>query len=161
MINTAEQARAAAAAVRYPPEGFRGAGSAFARASRWGRVPDYLTGAGATISLWLQIETATAVANAGAFAATEGVDGVFVGPSDLAASLGLLGQAEHPDVVAAVESALHAATATGKPAGVNAFIPALAERCLEAGARFVLVGADVSILARASEQLASRFIGEL
>ncbi|MET0812543.1 MAG: aldolase/citrate lyase family protein, partial [Microbacterium sp.] len=90
-------------------------------------------------------------------AAVDGVDGVFVGPSDLAASMGLLGQQAHPDVEAAVLRAFDAVRAAGKPVGVNAFDPAVADRYLAAGASFVLVDADVALLARGSESLAARF----
>ena len=90
--------------------------------------------------------------------AVDGVDAIFVGPSDLAASMGLLGQQEHPDVRAAVEHCLAAAEAAGKPAGVNAFNPATARHYLDAGAAFILVGADVALLARGSEALAAHFV---
>ncbi|TFD59057.1 2-dehydro-3-deoxyglucarate aldolase [Cryobacterium suzukii] len=158
MIDTAAQAREMVSAVRYPPHGVRGVGSALARASRWNRIDDYLAFANETISLFVQIETTDAVANVAQIAAVDGVDGLFIGPSDLAASMGLLGQQDHPDVVASVERCIRTVTALGKPVGVNAFAPATAERYLAAGARFVLVGADVAILARASEKLAASFI---
>jgi len=158
MVDTAEHAREMVAAVRYPPLGVRGVGSALARAARWNRIDDYLANADATISLFVQIETALAVENVASIAAVDGVDGVFIGPSDLAASMGLLGQQDHPDVVAAVEHCIRTIVALGKPAGVNAFVPATAERYLAAGANFVLVGADVAILARASEGLAQKYI---
>ncbi|WP_104198305.1 HpcH/HpaI aldolase/citrate lyase family protein [Cryobacterium sp. M15] len=158
MIDTAEQAREMAAAVRYAPLGVRGVGSALARASRWNRIDDYLARADDTISLFVQIETTDAVANIAQIAAVDGIDGLFIGPSDLAASMGLLGQQDHPDVVASVEQCIRTVSALGKPAGVNAFEPATAERYLAAGARFVLVGADVAVLARASEKLAATFI---
>lgn len=157
MVNDADQARAAVAAVRYPPHGVRGVGSALARAARWNRIPDYLARADETISLTVQIETGEATANVEEILAVDGVDGIFIGPSDLAASMGLLGQQEHPEVRAAVERCLDAARKAGKPAGVNAFVEATARHYIERGARFVLVGADVSILARSSEELASRF----
>ncbi|BCT76623.1 2,4-dihydroxyhept-2-ene-1,7-dioic acid aldolase [Sinomonas cyclohexanicum] len=157
MVNDAEQARAAVAAVRYPPHGVRGVGSALARAARWNRIPDYLARADETISLTVQIETGEAVGNVEEILAVDGVDGIFIGPSDLAASMGLLGQQEHPEVRAAVERCIDAAQKAGKPAGVNAFVEATARHYIEHGARFVLVGADVSILARSSEELASRF----
>jgi 4-hydroxy-2-oxoheptanedioate aldolase len=115
--------------------------------------------AGDSISLFLQIETATAVANAEAILAVDGVDGIFVGPADLAASMGHLGETGHPDVVAAVENCLGLARAAGKPAGVYASDPDLADRYIAAGFSFVCVGADVSLLARATEGLADRFIG--
>ena len=89
---------------------------------------------------------------------TERQDAVFIGPSDLAASMGLLGQQDHPDVVETVERCIRAVTALGKPVGVNAFAEPLARRYLAAGADFILVGADVAMLARGSEQLAARFI---
>ncbi|MER7615334.1 HpcH/HpaI aldolase family protein [Nonomuraea wenchangensis] len=160
MVDTAEQAAAMVRAVEYPPHGIRGVGSALARASRWNRVPDYLRTARTTLSLFVQIESAEAVENVDAIAATPGVDGVFVGPADLAASLGVLGEQDHPEVVAAVEHCLRAAKAAGVKVGLNAFAPALARRYLAAGADFVLVGADVQLLARGSERLAAEFIEE-
>ncbi|MEV0626627.1 HpcH/HpaI aldolase family protein [Nonomuraea wenchangensis] len=160
MVDTAEQAAAMVRAVEYPPHGIRGVGSALARASRWNRVPDYLRTARTTLSLHVQIESAEAVENVEAIAATPGVDGVFVGPADLAASLGVLGEQDHPEVVAAVEHCLRAAKAAGVKVGLNAFAPVLARRYLAVGADFVLVGADVQLLARGSERLAAEFIEE-
>jgi 4-hydroxy-2-oxoheptanedioate aldolase len=133
-------------------------GSALARASRWNRIPDYLARASETVSLTVQIESEAAVAAVEDILAVDGVDAIFLGPSDLAASMGLLGQQEHPQVRAAVEHCLAAAQAAGKPAGVNAFTPATAHGYMAAGAAFVLVGADVSILARGSEALAAEYI---
>ena len=112
------------------------------------------------MSLFVQIETAAGVDAAAEIAAVDGVDGVFVGPSDLAASMGVLGQQTHPDVVAAVLRTFDAVRGAGKPVGVNAFDPVVADRYLDAGASFVLVGADVALLARGSEALAARFIGD-
>lgn len=159
MISSAAEAEDVVAAVRYPPRGRRGVGSALARSARWNRVEDYLQNADAHVSLFVQVETAAAVEAAGEIAAVDGVDGVFVGPSDLAASMGLLGQQSHPDVTAAVIRTFDAVRAAGKPVGVNAFDPAVAQGYLEAGASFVLVGADVALLARGSEALAARWIG--
>ncbi|MFC8041015.1 HpcH/HpaI aldolase/citrate lyase family protein [Paenarthrobacter sp. NPDC057355] len=158
MVNSAGEAAAAVSAVRYPPHGVRGVGSALARASRWNRVPDYLATAGETVSVTVQIESTAAVEAVEEILAVDGVDGIFLGPSDLAASMGLLGQQEHPEVRAAVERCIQAASAAGKPAGVNAFNPGTARAYLDAGASFVLVGADVAVLARASEALASEFV---
>jgi 4-hydroxy-2-oxoheptanedioate aldolase len=157
MIGSAAEAREVVEAVRYPPAGSRGVGSALARSARWNRVEGYLEHADEHVSLFLQIETAEGVDAAGEIAAVEGVDGVFVGPSDLAASMGLLGQQTHPDVEAAVLRAFDAARSAAVPVGVNAFDPALAQRYLDAGAAFVLVGADVTLLARGSEALAARW----
>ncbi|GAB2466847.1 HpcH/HpaI aldolase family protein [Xylanimonas ulmi] len=157
MVDTPEQAEAAVRAARYPPRGVRGVGSALARGARWSRVEEYLTRADELVSVLVQVESSEAVANAGAIAAVDGVDGVFVGPSDLAASMGLLGQQTHPDVVAAVLRAFDAVGQVGVPVGVNAFDPTVAETYLGAGAAFVLVGADVATLARGSEALAERW----
>jgi 4-hydroxy-2-oxoheptanedioate aldolase len=160
MVDTAADARLAVSSVNYPPRGIRGVGSALARASRWNRVDGYLQTAGETISVIVQIESVTAVANLTEIATVEGVDGVFIGPSDLAASMGLLGQQDHPDVIAEVERCIRIVAALGKPVGVNAFAEPLARRYLAAGATFILVGADVALLARGTEQLAKTFISE-
>lgn len=157
MVSSAAQARDLVSAVRYPPRGVRGVGSALARSARWNRVDDYLARADDHVSLFVQVETLDGVDAAGEIAAVDGIDGVFVGPSDLAASLGLLGQQTHPDVVAAALRAFEAVRAAGKPVGVNAFDPAAAQAYLDAGASFVLVGADVALLARGSEALAARW----
>jgi 4-hydroxy-2-oxoheptanedioate aldolase len=159
MVDSAEQAAELVRAIRYPAAGVRGVGASLARSSRWNRVPAYLRDASSTISLTVQVESAAAVAAVDEIVAVDGVDAIFVGPADLAASMGRLGEPSHPEVVEAVLTALRAAAAAGKPAGVNAFVPEEAERYLEAGASFVAVGADVSIAARATEALADRFIG--
>ncbi|HCS60404.1 MAG TPA: 2-dehydro-3-deoxyglucarate aldolase [Microbacterium sp.] len=158
MVNTEADAAAAVAATRYPPLGIRGVGSALSRAAQFNRIENYLQRAHEITSLYVQIETDAAVHNAHAIAAVDGVDGVFIGPSDLAASMGLLGQQQHPDVIAAVERTIAAVRDVGKPVGVNAFDPDTARRYLAAGASFVLVAADVSILARATEKLAAEWI---
>jgi 4-hydroxy-2-oxoheptanedioate aldolase len=156
MVESAAQARALVAATRYPPDGIRGVGSALARASRWNRVSGYLANATQTVSLLVQVESRAGLSAISEIAVVDGVDGVFLGPADLAAALGHLGQQDHPEVTGAVEAAIKAVTAAGKPAGVNAFPRELADRYLEAGARFILVGADVTLLAAGSEQLAGR-----
>jgi len=156
MVSSAADADAAVRAVSYPPQGVRGVGSALGRAARWNRVDGYLQDARTSLSLIVQIETAAAVDEVEAIASS-GVDGVFVGPSDLAASLGLLGQQEHPEVVSRVEHCIAVARRGGVPVGVNAFDPAVADRYLAAGADFILVGADVALLARGCEELAQRY----
>lgn len=110
-----------------------------------------------TVSLTVQIESFTAVENAAEIAAVDGVDQVFVGPSDLAASMGLLGQQTHPDVLDAVQRTFDAVRAAGKPVGVNAFNLEQAQRYLDAGASFALVGADVQLLSGAARTLADKF----
>jgi len=156
LVESAEQARALVAAMRYPPEGIRGVGGAFARAARWGRTPDYLRTAATGLTLTVQVESRRGLDELKAITAVDGVDAVFLGPADLAASLGHLGQPEHPEVVAAIEEAIGTVGALGKAAGVNAFAEPTARRYVAAGARFVVVGADVTLLARGSEDLAAR-----
>jgi 4-hydroxy-2-oxoheptanedioate aldolase len=146
MVSSAAQAEEIVRALRYPQRGVRGVGSALARSARWNRVEGYLVQADRYVSLFVQIETAAGVDAAAEIAAVDGIDGVF-GPSDLAASMGVLGQQTHPEVVAAVLRAFDAVLSARKPAGVNAFDPAAAQSYLDAGATFVLVGADVSMLA--------------
>ena len=158
MVSSADEARAAVAATRYPPAGVRGVGSALARSTRWNRIDHYLADADLHVSLTVQIETVPGVEAAPDIAATPGVDAIFVGPSDLSASMGLRGQQSHPDVMSAVHRVFRAAHDGGIPVGVNAFDPAVAEAYLDAGADFVAVGADVALLARASEALAARFV---
>nr|RZI35249.1 4-hydroxy-2-oxo-heptane-1,7-dioate aldolase [Cryobacterium sp. SO1] len=158
MVSTEDQARAVAASTQYPPAGRRGVGSALARSARWNRVENYLANAAEHVSVFVQVETAEGVENAYEIASTPGIDGVFVGPSDLAASMGVIGQQTHPEVVAAVRRAITNVARSGKPVGVNAFDPDSARTYVEAGATFVLVGADVALVARASEALATTFI---
>ncbi|MDD7944413.1 HpcH/HpaI aldolase/citrate lyase family protein [Microbacterium sp. NE2HP2] len=160
MVSSVAEAEAVVRAVHYPPRGIRGVGSALARSARWNRVDDYLAEAEQHVSLVVQIETAAGVDAAAGIAAVDGIDGVFVGPSDLAASMGLLGQQSHPDVVAAVRRVFADARSAGTPAGANAFDPALARGYAEAGADFLLVGADVALLARGSEALAAAWVPE-
>jgi 4-hydroxy-2-oxoheptanedioate aldolase len=157
MIDDPGAGAAAVAATRYPPNGIRGVGSALARASRWNRISDYLVTADRTVSLTVQVESVAGLAQLGEIADVDGVDAVFIGPADLAASMGKLGQPEHPDIVSTIETALATIVKHGKRAGVNAFSERLARRYMTAGASFVLVGADVALLARGAEELADRY----
>lgn len=159
MVDSPHDAAEAAAAVAYPPGGVRGVGAALARASGWGADASYLSTARDGISLCVQIESVAAVEAVDEILGVPGVDGILVGPSDLAASMGLLGQQTHPEVVATVEACLVRAQAAGKPAGVNAFDPSLARRYGVAGARFVIVGADVTLLANGAKRLAATDLG--
>ena len=157
MIDGPEQAAAAVAATRYPPAGIRGVGSALARASRWNRISDYLVTADDGVSLTVQVESTAGLAALGDIVDVDGVDAVFIGPADLAASMGRLGQPEHPEVVTAIENALVTIVEHGKRAGVNAFNESIGRRYVEAGASFVLVGADVALLARGAEALVDKY----
>lgn len=152
MVESAEQAAQVVAATRYPPAGIRGVGSALARSSRWNQIPDYLHKAGEEICVLVQVESSKALAHVSDIAAVAGVDGVFFGPADLSASLGLIGQPGHPDVQRAIVAGMAAVRAAGKAAGVLSPDPALARRYLEAGAQFVAVGVDTTLLVRAAVQ---------
>ena len=126
MVDSAEQARALVAATRYPPRGVRGVGSGLARSSRWGRHSRYLHEADDSVCLLVQVETATALAQLDAIAAVDGVDGVFIGPADLSASMGHLGNPGHPEVRAAIDAGIARILAAGKAPGILAVDEALA-----------------------------------
>jgi 4-hydroxy-2-oxoheptanedioate aldolase len=158
MIESAEQARRALAATRYPPEGMRGVGSSLARASRFSAIPDYLTTANDQICLILQVESRAGLAALDEILAIDGVDCVFIGPADLAADMGYLGNASHAAVRAAVFDALSRIAASGKAAGVLSTEDAFIEDCLKAGARFVGVGIDVLTYVGALRARARHFI---
>lgn len=158
MIDTAVQARACVAAVRYPPHGIRGVGSAVGRASRWSSRTDYLDIADSEICLLVQAETVTALDNLEAICAVDGVDGVFIGPADLAASMGHRGKPAHPEVQNAIEAAMRTIIASGKAAGTLTSDPVLARRYLELGCTFVATGVDILMFANAARKLAREFI---
>ncbi|SOE99238.1 2,4-dihydroxyhept-2-enedioate aldolase [Burkholderia sp. OK233] len=158
MIDTADEARACVAAVRYPPHGIRGVGSAVGRASRWSSRTDYLDIADSEICLLVQAETVTALDNLEAICAVDGVDGVFIGPADLAASMGHRGKPGHPEVQNAIETAMRTIIASGKAAGTLTSDPALARRYLELGCTFVATGVDILMFANAARKLAREFI---
>jgi len=157
MVDTAGQARALVAATRYPPQGIRGVGAAAARASRWGARRAYLDEANDEVCLLVQAESRTAMDNLDAICAVDGVDGVFIGPSDLAASMGHRGQPGHPQVQSAIEAGIARILAHGKAPGILTGDPALAKRYLALGARFVAVGIDAALLAQATRGLAQAF----
>ena len=152
------EARAAVAATRYPPKGVRGFASA-SRASKFGRVKDYYARCEQEICVLVQVETRHALGNLEAIAGVEGVDGVFIGPGDLSADMGHLGNPGHTEVQAAIEDAIGRIKACGKAPGILTGDEKFARRYVELGCLFTAVGADVAILARNSEQLAARFKG--
>ncbi|MGZ5180713.1 MAG: 4-hydroxy-2-oxoheptanedioate aldolase [Ramlibacter sp.] len=158
MVDTAEQARHLVAATRYPPLGIRGVGSAVGRASRWSARTDYLDVADSEVCLLVQAETVTALGNLQAICAVDGVDGVFIGPADLAASMGHRGKPGHPEVQAAIERAMKTIVASGKAAGTLTSDPALARRYLDLGCTFVAVGVDILMFANAARKLAGHFL---
>jgi len=155
-IQNADEARRAVAATRYPPEGIRGVATTI-RANRFGRVKDYFARVHAELCVVVQIETQAALGNLEEIAAVDGVDALFIGPSDLAADMGHLGNSAHPDVRAAIDKAIGRIVKTGKRAGILAPVEADARHWLELGCLFVAVGSDVGILARQSEALAAKY----
>lgn len=157
MVESAEQARELVRAIHYPPSGVRGVGSALARASRWNSIPGYLDKADEQMCLLVQIENQEGLANLDAIAAVEGVDGVFIGPADLSASMGFRGNPGHPDVQAAIEDALARIQKAGKAAGILSADQKLARRYIELGAAFVAVGVDTTVLMRGLQTLAATF----
>ena len=155
MVDTPEQAADLVRAMRYPPEGIRG--MAGARASNWGRNPSYVHDANAQVCLLVQAETETSLRHLDAIAATEGVDGVFIGPADLSASMGHVGNPGHPQVQAAIADAIARIVKAGKAAGILTTNEALAHHYLELGATFVAVGLDTNLLVQTTSALAARF----
>ncbi|AIN58443.1 4-hydroxy-2-oxoheptanedioate aldolase [Pseudomonas soli] len=157
MVESAEQARQLVRAMRYPPHGVRGVGSALARASRWNSIPDYLDQADDQMCLLVQVENCEGLANLDAICAVEGVDGVFIGPADLSAAMGQRGNPGHPEVQAAIEEAIVRITRAGKAAGILSADETLARRYIELGAAFVAVGVDTTVLMRGLQVLAGTF----
>ena len=156
-VQSAEEAKRAVEAVRYPPTGVRGVAVA-SRASHYGRAAGYLNKANAEVCLLVQVETRTAMAQLEAIAAVEGVDGVFIGPSDLAASLGHIGNPAHPEVQKAIEECVRRLKAVGKPAGILTPNDEEVRRYIGWGYTFVAVGSDVGLL-RGADVLAKKYRG--
>jgi 4-hydroxy-2-oxoheptanedioate aldolase len=157
LVDSAAEATALVSAMRYPPRGIRGVGGSLARAARWNGIKDYAKQADAEMCLIVQIETRQGLENLDAILAVEGVDAAFIGPADLAASLGHLGDSGHSEVRAAIEDALRRISASGKPAGVFVTDPVLAQHYFSCGASFIAVGGDTTLLRNAAVTLAASF----
>ncbi len=157
MVESAAEATALVRAMRYPPQGIRGVGTALARAAKWNGIPDYFAHADREMCLIAQIESRQGLEALDEIACIDGVDAIFIGPSDLAASMGHLGNPGHADVRAAVEQAIQKITAAGKSAGVFSADPAVAARYQSLGASFLLVGVDTLLLRNAAVGLADKF----
>src|SRR5512145_3380903 len=155
-VSTAEEARHAVSYTRYPPAGLRGVAGT-TRATRFGRIKDYATRAHEEICVLVQVETQAALDNIEAIAAVEGVDGVFIGPADLHASMGYTGEIANPKVKPVIDDAIRRIRKAGKAPGILTPSEADARHWLECGALFVAVGSDVGILARGAEALAAKF----
>ncbi len=163
MVDTAEQAAQLVQAMRYPQDDGQGGvrGMAGARASRWGHHADYFKRANDEVCLLVQVESREALHNLDAIAATPGVDGVFIGPADLSASMGHVGNAAHPEVQAAIADAIARIRKAGKAPGILTPDRALAAHYLKLGAVFVAVGLDTQILMRQTTDLAAHFKAEV
>lgn len=159
MVDSAKQAAGVVAACRYPPHGIRGVASATARATGFGADPAYLREVAQRITVIVQIESRAALENIDAIAATDGVDALFIGPADLAASLGHLGDPGHDEVQEAIDHAKARIDATGKPAGIFALSPEDARRRAADGFRFISIGTDIGLLARGASALLSSVRG--
>ena len=155
-VQTAEEAKAAVAATRYPPAGVRGV-SVAQRSNRYGTVRDYQEVISGNIAVMVQVETQASVAAAEAIASVPGVDGLFVGPQDLAASCGHLGEPGHPEVQALIGRAFASAKAAGKPSGILAPVEADARRYMEMGATFIAVGSDLGAFRGATQTLRDKY----
>jgi len=155
-VQNAEEAKRAVEFTRYPPNGVRGI-TGSGRASRYGRVKDYLKNASGEICLLVQVETREAMAQLEAIAAVDGIDGVFIGPNDLAASYGHIGNWGHPEVQAALEDAVKRLKKAGKPAGILTPNEEEAKKFIAWGYAFVAVGTDVGLLAKNADAQAKRF----
>jgi 4-hydroxy-2-oxoheptanedioate aldolase len=155
-VSTKEEAQAAVSYTRYPPKGVRGVAGT-TRATRFGRVKDYAKRAHEEICLLVQIETQGALDNIEAICAIDGVDGVFIGPADLHASMGYAGEVANPKVKPLIDDAIRRIRKAGKAPGILTPNEADAKHWLQCGALFVAVGADVGILARGAEALAGKF----
>ena len=154
-VQNVEEAKRAVAATRYPPDGVRGV-SGCTRANHYGRVKDYFKRVHDELCVLVQVETRAALANLEAIAAVDGVDGVFIGPNDLAADMGYLGNWQHPEVWKVMEEAVKRIRNAGKAPGILVG-EADGKRCLDLGYLFVAVGSDLAMLARGSEALAAKF----
>ncbi|MGL4723782.1 MAG: 2-keto-3-deoxy-L-rhamnonate aldolase [Scandinavium sp.] len=157
MVESAEQAKAIVSATRYPPLGVRGVGAGVARAARWGRVENYMARANDELCVLIQVETKTALENLDAILDVEGIDGVFIGPADLSASLGYPDNAGHPEVQQVIEQSIKRIRAAGKAAGFLAVDPEMAKKCLSWGANFVAVGVDTMLYTEALDKRLAQF----
>src|SRR3954449_2430874 len=155
-VSSAEEAAAAVSYTRYPPKGVRGVAGT-TRATRFARIKDYARRAHEEICVLVQVETQGALDNIESICAVEGVDGVFVGPADLHASMGYVGEIANAKVKPIIDDAIRRIRKAGKAPGILTPSEEDARRWLDCGARFVAVGADVGILARGAEALAAKF----
>lgn len=155
-VQTAEQAKTIVSAMRYAPRGVRGM-AGITRATRYGRVPEYATRAEEELCLIVQVETVEAIEQLEKICAVDGVDAVFIGPADLAASMGYPGQPGHPEVVSKIEQTIKKLKELDKPAGILTTDTEFAKRCIELGTTFTAVGLDIHLLVTGADKLAGQF----
>lgn len=156
-IETAQQAALMVKAVRYPPQGIRGVGTALARAAQWGNISNYYEQANDQICLLMQIESAQGLAQLDEILNVEGVDGYFIGPADLAASLGYGSQIDNEELQKLIASTIIKIKKAGKAAGILTLLPNITQRYLQLGTDFVAVGVDTRLLLRAMTDLLHQF----
>lgn len=156
MINTAEQAEQVVEAAMYPPTGTRGIGSSLTRAAQWNRTPQYLRRANDQVCILVQVETKQAIENIEQIASVPGVDGVFIGPSDLSGSMGHIGNPGHPEVVAAIDYAIEKIQQAGKAVGILSIDPQQAQKYARRGVKFIGAGVDTLLLRNGAEALAAQ-----
>ncbi len=159
MIETAQQAQNTVRATQYPPQGIRGVGTALARAARWNMVDGYFKDANDELCLIIQIESVKGIENLDEILAVEGIDGIFIGPADLAATMGYLGNPTHPDVQAVVKRAIKKISASNKAVGTLAVGKEIAQAYEEAGIQFIAIGVDTLSLAYAARQILTDYHG--
>ena len=159
MVDSADQARQLVRDVTYPPHGDRGVGYALTRVSAFAQIADYGTTADEQVCLLVQVESLKGLAALDAILAIDGIDGVFIGPADLAADMGHMGNSLHPDVQNKIMDALRRIAAAGKAPGILSTDDAMTQNALKAGARFVAVGADSLLLGQAARRLADKWVG--
>lgn len=157
MVESAEQAERIVAASRYAPDGMRGMGAALARATRFSQIDDYVTTANQEIAIIVQVETERGMEALSEIAAVDGVDGVFIGPADLSADMGFPGNPDAPEVVIAMERAVHLINAQDKPAGTLATSADTTQRYIDMGYHFIAVGIDVTLLAQTARSLSQKW----
>lgn len=158
MVETAEQAQALVRCMRYPPEGIRG--MAATRASAWGRNTGYAKEANREVCLLVQVETQEGVRNVDAIAAVDGVDGVFIGPADLSATFGHVGDPWHPEMMKLHDDLFRRIQKAGKAVGILTLDDTLARKHIEMGASFIAVGTDTNLMVKATSALSARFKGD-
>jgi len=161
LVETKEQAELLVSAIHYPPKGIRGVGAGESRAAQWSRVKDYYKKVSDELCLMVQVESIVGLQNIEAISSVDGIDGVFIGPADLAATMNMLGRSTHDDVRKEVRRGLSAIVDAGKVAGTLALEEKIIQEYLDAGASFIGIGIDSDLLARRSEELAKKWVTKI